>query len=202
MPRDGNKTRLKIIDNALALVLENGFVGTSLDAILEKTKITKGAFFYHFKSKSELAQEMIRYYAKNEAADLELALKQSQTKEDPADQLLEFVQWHLDFFHKLDKPFPGCLYASYLYEFNQFDDKTKDVIESSFLSLRKTLSDLIQKTADTYQVNNLDTESLADQFIVILQGSFIVSKSLNDPRIITSQLNHYQDYLRLIFGVQ
>src|SRR5690606_40554671 len=89
MPRDGNKTRLKIIDNALALVLENGFVGTSLDAILEKTKITKGAFFYHFKSKSELAQEMIRYYAKNEAADLELALKQSQTKEDPADQLLE-----------------------------------------------------------------------------------------------------------------
>lgn len=202
MPRDGNKTKLKIMDNALTLVLENGFVGTSLDAILEKTAITKGAFFYHFKSKSELAQEMIRYYAKNEEADLKLAMKYSQTKDDPADQLLAFVQWYLDFFLNLDKPFPGCLFASYLYEFNQFDDKTKDVIERSFLSLRKALSDLLQKAVDTYEVSNLDTESLADQFIVILQGSFIVSKSLNDPKIISNQLIHYQEYLKLIFGVQ
>jgi hypothetical protein len=45
MPKDGNKTRLKILDKTQVLVLENGYAGTTINQILEKTQLTKGAFF-------------------------------------------------------------------------------------------------------------------------------------------------------------
>ena len=56
MPKDGRLTKEKILDAAEALVLDHGYGATSIDQILEKTGITKGAFFYHFKSKAALAQ--------------------------------------------------------------------------------------------------------------------------------------------------
>jgi TetR/AcrR family transcriptional regulator, transcriptional repressor for nem operon len=49
MARDGKPTRDKILAESKTLVLENGFAGTSVDQILERSQITKGAFFYHFK---------------------------------------------------------------------------------------------------------------------------------------------------------
>ena len=58
MGRDGKPTRDKILAESKALVFENGFAGTSIDKILQRTGITKGAFFYHFKTKNALAKAL------------------------------------------------------------------------------------------------------------------------------------------------
>ncbi|MCW3463991.1 TetR/AcrR family transcriptional regulator [Chitinophaga nivalis] len=53
-------TRLNILQKAFELVYQNGYQGTSIDLILTQTKVTKGAFFYHFKNKEEMGLAMIR----------------------------------------------------------------------------------------------------------------------------------------------
>jgi TetR/AcrR family transcriptional regulator, transcriptional repressor for nem operon len=53
-------TRLNILQKAFGLVYQKGYRATSVDEIIATTKVTKGAFFYHFKSKDEMGLAMIR----------------------------------------------------------------------------------------------------------------------------------------------
>ena len=67
MPTKQKKnTKERILDNAEALTLEKGFTGMSIDDILKATQITKGAFFYHFKTKAELARALVERYWEND----------------------------------------------------------------------------------------------------------------------------------------
>jgi TetR/AcrR family transcriptional repressor of nem operon len=52
-------TRYNILQQAFALVYKQGYQATSIDDIIATTKVTKGAFFYHFKSKDEMGLAMI-----------------------------------------------------------------------------------------------------------------------------------------------
>lgn len=52
-------TRLTILQKAFQLVYVNGYQSTSIDDIIAQTKVTKGAFFYHFANKEVMALAMI-----------------------------------------------------------------------------------------------------------------------------------------------
>ena len=64
----GTDTKERILDTAEALVLEKGFSATSLDDIISATGLTKGAFFHHFRSKSDLARKLVERFAANDFA--------------------------------------------------------------------------------------------------------------------------------------
>lgn len=52
-------TRLFILGKAFELVYKNGFQATSIDDIIATTQLTKGAFYYHFKTKEDMGLAMI-----------------------------------------------------------------------------------------------------------------------------------------------
>ncbi|ASZ13988.1 TetR/AcrR family transcriptional regulator [Chitinophaga pendula] len=54
-----DQTRLTILSKALELVYRNGYQSTSVDDIIANTKVTKGAFYYHFSSKDDMGLAMI-----------------------------------------------------------------------------------------------------------------------------------------------
>ncbi|HEY7592865.1 MAG TPA: ScbR family autoregulator-binding transcription factor [Actinophytocola sp.] len=53
------RTRNAILDSAAAVFNERGFAGASLSEILTKAGVTKGALYFHFSSKEELAMALI-----------------------------------------------------------------------------------------------------------------------------------------------
>jgi len=200
MPIDGKHTRNKILEESKALIYENGFAGTSIDLILANTGISKGAFFYHFKSKNILAKALIEEYAREDKAHLKDGLEKTKNlKDNPEERLLSFLQFFIDGAKNL-KEAPSCLYASYTIEYNQFDDEIKDVIAQSILEWRKTFLDLLNQSKAIEQSRmKIDLTSLADQFVVIFEGGNIVSKALDDSSIVSKQLQHLKNYLELIF---
>lgn len=52
-------TRLMILQKAFELIYVKGYQTTSIDDIIETTKVTKGAFYYHFKTKNEMGLAII-----------------------------------------------------------------------------------------------------------------------------------------------
>lgn len=52
-------TRIEILRKSFDLIYKNGYQATSIDEILATTKVTKGAFYYHFKSKQEMGMALI-----------------------------------------------------------------------------------------------------------------------------------------------
>jgi AcrR family transcriptional regulator len=52
--KKSQETRLHILQTAFELIYGKGYQTTSVDEIIARTKVTKGAFYYHFKTKDEM----------------------------------------------------------------------------------------------------------------------------------------------------
>jgi AcrR family transcriptional regulator len=55
-------TENKILAESIRLFLEKGYHGTSIDEITRSADLTKGAFYWHFKSKEDLLRKIIKEY--------------------------------------------------------------------------------------------------------------------------------------------
>ncbi|MBC2840139.1 TetR/AcrR family transcriptional regulator [Robiginitalea sp. SC105] len=200
MPRDGKPTRDKILAESKALVFEYGFSGTSIDQILERTGITKGAFFYHFKTKNALAKALIDVFAEEDIHHMNLALeKTAALREDPKVRLLQFIQEFIDMMSGQGEPY-SCLYASYLYEPQQFDKETLDTIRDTILTWRTTMNKLITEVLEKYDTTSqVDLKSLSDHTFVIFEGAFIVSKALAGRDQTADHLTHLKNYFDILF---
>ena len=55
----GEKRKLELLQIAYAKFVSKGYENASIDEIIEEAGIAKGTFYYHFKSKEELLEEVI-----------------------------------------------------------------------------------------------------------------------------------------------
>lgn len=201
MASKGAETREKILDTAEALVLECGFSGVSVDKVIKSLGMTKGAFFHHFKNKNEMAAHLIERYARMDNEFFNACMKRADAlSSDPLQQVLIMIGLYVEEFSGLEEPYPGCLLASYVYEISQFDDSILEIVSNEFLFWRRNMKQRFEIIASKYPPTDpVDVNTLADEFIVTIEGAFILAKSLNDPDIVINQLNNYKHYIELLF---
>ncbi|SHF57337.1 transcriptional regulator, TetR family [Fodinibius roseus] len=202
MNKDPESTRTKIMNAAESIILDKGFGGTTVSNVIEQAGVSKGAFFHHFSSKAELGEELVQRYADQDAEHLEQTLRKAEgLSDDPLQQMLIFIKLFEQEIESLEKPFPGCLFASYLQQSELFDPNILDIIRESMLLWRTRVLDKLKKIEQEHPPRrDVDLESLADMLMVIFEGSFVLSQSLNENRVIAQQLSNYHSYLKLLFG--
>jgi TetR/AcrR family transcriptional repressor of nem operon len=198
----GADTRERILDTAEALVLETGFAATSIDRVIEGAGITKGAFFYHFDSKADLARALVERYAQRDTQLLETTkTRAGKLAREPLEQFLVFLGLLEEYADALPGPDPGCLFASYVYEAQLFDAGTKDVIQAQFLRWRRTLREWLDRIAVKHPPRlGVDLDEVADLLSTVFEGGFVMAKSLRDPRLIARHLAHYRNYVEMLFS--
>jgi len=202
--RNGARTRTAIMDAAQDLVLQQGFAATSIDQIIERTGVTKGGFFYHFTSKSDLAHALVERYAAVDAEHLERTLDRAERLgRDPLQQVLTFVGLLHEEAAELTEPFAGCLYASYCYEAQLFDQHTFAVVRSGVQHWRERFRGKLQAVIDQHHPCLPTTaEELSGMVLALFEGSFILSRVLAEPQYVAEQLGQYRNYLELLFAPQ
>jgi TetR/AcrR family transcriptional repressor of nem operon len=200
--RDGESTRQKIMDVALDTIMSHGYSATSIDKIIEQVGITKGAFFYHFKSKNDLAKALIDNYAE---ADLRILgdgmARAEKLSRDPLQQVLIFVGLLMEMMEGLEEPAPGCLFATYISESALFEGETLDVISRNVRLWREALVAKFEQIAKAHPPRaDVDIESLADLLTGVIEGAYILGRVNNDPKAFAEQLRHYRTYVELLFS--
>jgi TetR/AcrR family transcriptional regulator, transcriptional repressor for nem operon len=200
--RDPEKTRERILDAAQALILDHGFGSTTVDAVVNRAGITKGAFFHHFGSKSDLARALVERYALLDRQLLERHVERARKlASDPLQQFLILIGLYEEEFEALTDPVPGCLFASYIYENKLFDEGTLAVLRESTLMWRAAALDLLEKAAAVHPPRvPVDLESLADLFYALIEGSYVMTKTLGDRTLMARHARHLRTYLELLFG--
>ena len=201
MSTKGLETRTRILDEAQNMILDYSYSGMSVDGLIGRLGLTKGAFFHHFDSKSHLAETLIQRFSDEGNETLKRMLERShKLSDDPLQQLQILIGLFIEEFEGLEEPYPGCLLAAYVYEMQQFGDDIRGIINSQFLTWRKMLTAQIERIKLRYppreEVNN---EALADMFISTFEGAFIMSKSLRDPAITAEQLKLYRTFITVLF---
>jgi len=139
-----------------------------------------------------------RRVAQHFERNLERARKLSS---DPLQQLLILIGLYEEDFEALTEPFPGCLFASYIYENKLFDEGTVGVLREAALAWRHAMRAMLDKVIAAHPPRvEVDVESLADLFYALLEGSYIMTKTLGDKTLMARHSRHLRTYLELLFS--
>ncbi len=91
--------------------------------------------------------------------------------------------------------------GSYVYEAGLFDDHVLEVVHDNMITWRKRLREKLDEVAARHPPRvEVDLDSLADLMTVVFEGAFIVSRTLRQPDVVAEQLQHYGNYLELLFA--
>lgn len=204
MPRDGSKTKQRILDAAQEVVLRRGFSATSVDAIQEAAGISRGTFFYHYPSKDDLARALLERYAEQDRVLVDGLMERAERlATDPLQQVLVFLALHEELFEETGDGDSGCLFASYSYEAGLFDAETHELVRGSIEHWRRVLGGKLEAAMIRHEtrIPGADPYVLADVAYGVLQGAFILGRTLENPRIMIEHIGYFRGYLELLFGV-
>lgn len=198
----GEETRNRILSSAEALVMANGFAGTSIDDILKSAGLTKGAFFHHFKGKADLARELVEWHARHDLAMFEdFAAKAEARSDDPLDRMVLFLEAFEAYVNRSDDPSPGCMYAVYTYESMQFDPSVRDLVADVLRQWTAIYVRKFQDVLDRYKpALPVTARQLAEMIVSIIEGGFVLQRAYGDGRMTARQSEQFRNYLALLFG--
>jgi TetR/AcrR family transcriptional regulator, transcriptional repressor for nem operon len=191
-------TKQKLLEAAQELMRANGYTATSVDDVCEAAKLTKGSFFHYFASKEQLGMEVAeRFFAAKKEMLLSAPFRR---KKDPLDRVLGYVDLLIE-MSRSPEAGKGCLLGTFAQELSDSNPKIRRVCADCFAEqcadLQRTLEEA--KAAHAPRAR-WSPQSLAEHLVAILQGSLILAKARQDPKVLETSLEHYKEYLKCVFN--
>jgi len=194
--RNPDLTRQSLLQAAFQEIYRSGFQAASLDNILSKVGVTKGALYHHFGSKEELGyavvDELIREHI------LDRWVRSLEKAENPIDGVLAILRRkdpHPPFDQRL-----GCPLNNLAQEMSPLNEGFRKRLKSVFREWREGIAKALRRGQEGGQVrSDVDPVEAADFFLAALEGSVSLAKNAQDRNLFDNckaGLSRYLESLR------
>jgi TetR/AcrR family transcriptional repressor of nem operon len=190
-------TKEKLLDAAQQLMLVKGFPTTTVDEICETAGFTKGSFFHYFESKEQLGKEVLDRFC----FSLQQMIQQGsfRKKSDPLQRVYGYVDRFIAMSRNPELP-SDCLLGNFTQELADTHPQIRSLCAQRFAEWAAALKhDLDEAKAKYAPKAPIDTQSLAEYLLAVLQGSRILAKAKRDKRVVEQNLQHFKRYLKTLF---
>lgn len=199
MPRDGNATRQRLLDVAERLMTDQGYSATSVDQVIAEAGSSKGAFFHHFSSKTDLAVQLVHRYVAADLAHLDAGLTATAELSDPTARVVAFLRYYEDAADDLMAEQTGCLYATVLAEQNFTGSEINDQVAKATRIWRDAVADLLRPALAARRPGaGIDVEALADHLYTTFEGGFILCRTYADRSAMRAQLRIHRQLIEVL----
>lgn len=161
-PGHKEEKRKELLKASGALVKKQGFAASGVDALMQASGMTSGAFYSHFSSKSDLLQALI---------ENELLASREMWAGNPHETAEEWLAFELDRYLSLGHvrhPEAGCVIPALSAEIARADEAVKKLYRQEIL---KGLGILTRR---------LGSETLAWAFICQMAGTILMARAMPD----------------------
>jgi len=191
--RNPVETRKQILDVAFMEVFAHGFQAVSVNDIIEKTTLTKGAFFHHFPTKSDLGYAIVDEVLIG--LTIQKWLQPLAAYKNPVQGILKNLKEKID--TSSDEQLGlGCPLNNLVQEMSAVDPvfsaKLHTVLEFWIQGVDKHLQ---RAQANGYLKPDIDTRQLATFIVSVHEGGFGMSKSFKNRKPFLAIYHSLKDYL-------
>jgi TetR/AcrR family transcriptional regulator, transcriptional repressor for nem operon len=192
--RDPRRTRERLLQAAFQEVYKSGFQSAGIDTILASTNVTKGALYYHFKSKEALGYAIIEEIVAEITRNRWLRPLQRSKDKDPIDALIGIV-----------KAIParprdvkgGCPLVNLAQEMSQLDEQFRRRLERIFHAWREGIAMVLRRGQSEGTVRrDLIPEETASFLIAMVEGYEVLAKNAQDARVWNVGIRNIAGWLR------
>jgi TetR/AcrR family transcriptional regulator, transcriptional repressor for nem operon len=185
--RDPDVTREKLLMAAFDEIYRRGFQAASLDLILAKAGVTKGALYHHFPDKAALGLAVVNEIVKGLLLERWLGLLE-QYPGDPLTALQRTLR------HRAANPGPneielGCPLNNLAQEMSPLDDRFRRAINATFDAWREGFARNLERgQAEGTVRRDVDAYKVASFVVAAVEGSFGLAKSSRSAAMVRSNL--------------
>jgi TetR/AcrR family transcriptional regulator, transcriptional repressor for nem operon len=179
--RDPERTRQRLLQAAFREVYRYGFQSAGLDAILAATNVTKGALYYHFKSKEALGYSIIEEVVAKIHRDRWLIPLQKSEDKDPVDALIGIVQ---AIPTRPSDVKGGCPLVNLAQEMSQLDEQFRKRLEKIFHAWQEAVAAALRRGQEQGTVRrDLVPDEAATFLIAMVEGYEVLAKNAQNPKV-------------------
>ena len=190
--RDSERTRERLLQAASREIYRSGFQSASLDTILAIAGVTKGALYYHFKSKEELGytvvEEVIAPIVRGKW------VRPLQSGKDPIDALIGAVQ------RIPVRPVDvrgGCQLNNLSQEMSPLDAGFRKRLAIIFDAWREAVASVLREGHAHGSVRcDVEPADAAGLLIAMVEGYASLAKNAQDPKVMKAGIRNIVGWLR------
>jgi TetR/AcrR family transcriptional repressor of nem operon len=180
------RTRQIILKSARVLFSSKGFNAVTVNEVMQNCSLTRGAFYAHFESKSNLYSEALKFSATNSEL-AKIKPKETSSKE----WLSQLLNGYLSIEHvNGSKPCPLAFLAI---DVASQDKTAQKAYAHTYKNMNKIIMDYAGADA------SCDEEDILSLTAMII-GAVAVSRTIEDQRLVKQILNSCRQQARLILG--
>jgi AcrR family transcriptional regulator len=178
-------TRDQIIDAADRLFYQQGFDHTSFAHIAEAVNISRGNFYYHFKTKDEILEAVIKRRLANTRAMLEQWEVEGAT---PTERIRSFINILILNRSKIKRY--GCPVGTLCTELAKLGHPSQGEANRLFTLFRIWLKRQFEQLG-----RKQDADDLAMHLLAMSQGIATLASAFNDEKFIKREVNRLYEWL-------
>lgn len=137
------RSKEKVTQVATQLFHEKGYQTTTVDELLEASGVTKSNFYYHFKSKEELALKILDVRMKQFESEVILSTL-GEISLSPKKQLQRFYD-RIANFHRDLKCKYGCPFGNLALEMSDVSEKFRKRLSAFFKNWEKAIEECVHE---------------------------------------------------------
>jgi TetR/AcrR family transcriptional repressor of nem operon len=197
-PPSGRGTaRRRLLDAAVDVIRGKGLAATSVDDLCGSAGVTKGAFFHHFETKQALAVAAAEHWSQTTGAMF--AAAGYHGLDDPIDRVFGYLELRAQLISGSPAEYT-CLVGTMTQEAYATQPDVRDACAASIFGHAATLEpDLAAALVAVGNPHGVDAGSLATYTQAVLQGSFVLSKAADDPKLVLDGIAHLRRYFEFLF---
>ncbi len=187
-------TRQKLLSAAFEEIYRSGFQAASLDRILAKAGVTKGALYHHFIDKAALGYAVVDEVVKGLLLERWLGLLDQHTG-DPLTALQGVFRTRASSL-TADEIELGCPLNNLAQEMSPLDERFRRLVDATFEAWRKGFAQALERgQADGSVRQDADARKVAAFLVAAAEGSYGLAKSANSRTMLRSNLETLATYL-------
>lgn len=194
--RQPDVTRQRLLTAAFEEMYRHGFQGASLDTILARAGVTKGALYHHFPDKAALGYAVVDEVVRGLLLERWLGLLDQST--DPVTALQRTLRQRTAGLTVLELEL-GCPLNNLAQEMSPLDDRFRRVVNATFETWKNGFARALELgRAEGYVRRDVDARKVATFLVAAIEGSYGLAKSAKSAAILRSNLEQLDAFLETL----